>query len=507
MGALAQPVKGNRFYSVQVLEKLDFIENFVTPDRSDLGRTKELMNMTVATATASGLGKSKSETGFPSQIKYIVGNEACERFSYYGMRAILVVFMTDYLMKAPHDAKATYHFFAQAVYFLPLLGAFMADRLFGKYRTIMWLSIVYCLGHLTLALFENETGLLWGLALIALGSGGIKPCVSAFVGDQFTTSNKHLIDKVFSIFYFSINFGAFFSSLLTPLLLTKYGPSVAFGIPGILMALATLIFWLGRKQYIDVPPTGANAKGGFVQVAMAALRNWGTKKGESWLDNARGKFTAEEVEGAKAAWNIFKVFLTVTVFWALFDQQGSSWTLQAKQMDRLFLGVEWEASQIQAANPIMVMVLIPLFSWVIYPGVARLGIQVTPLRKMGVGMILAGLSFAIVGFAQTLIDAGHTVSIAWQMVAYLVITASEVMVSITGLEFAYTQAPKSMKSTIMSFWLLTVAFGNMLVGITAKLNVFTGAGEFYFYGGLMAAVSVIFVISAMRYQGKEYVNA
>ncbi len=444
--------------------------------------------------------------GYPSQIKYIVGNEACERFSYYGMRAILVVYMTDYLMKAPSDAKATYHFFAQGVYFLPLLGAFLADRLFGKYRTIMWLSLVYCLGHLTLALFDGEMGLYAGLALIALGSGGIKPCVSAFVGDQFTTKNKHLLDKIFSIFYFSINFGAFFSSLLTPWLLTKYGPSVAFGVPGILMAIATLIYWLGRKQYVDLPPTGTKTEGGFMAVMLEALRNRGAKKGESFIDNARGKYTTEQVDAAKAAWNIFKVFLSVTVFWALFDQQGSSWTLQAKQMDRTFLGIEWEASQIQALNPIIVMVLIPLFSWGLYPLVEKLGVKVTPLRKMSVGMIFAGLSFGIVGFAQTLIDAGQTVSVAWQLVAYLAITASEVMVSITGLEFAYTQAPKSMKSTIMSFWLLTVAFGNMLVGIIAKMNVFTGAGEFYFYAGLMTAVSLIFVFSATRYKGHEYVN-
>ncbi len=461
---------------------------------------KELKKMTSATVAAQ-------KTGFPSQIKFIIGNEACERFSYYGMRAILVVFMTDYLMKSPSDSKAIYHFFIQACYFLPLLGAFLADRLLGKYRTIMWLSIVYCMGHLTLALFEGEMGLYAGLGLIALGSGGIKPCVSAFVGDQFTSRNKHLIEKVFSIFYFSINFGAFFSSLLTPILLIKYGPSVAFGIPGVLMAIATLLYWLGRKQYVNTPPTGMKVEGGFMQVVFVALKNWGAKKGDSWLDNARVKYNAEQVDGAKAAWNIFKVFATVTVFWALFDQQGSSWTLQAKQMNRMFLGIEWEASQIQAANPIMVMVLIPLFSWGLYPLVEKLGVKVTPLRKMGVGMILAGLSFAIVGLAQTLIDAGNIVTIGWQLVAYLVITASEVMVSITGLEFAYTQAPKSMKSTIMSFWLLTVAFGNMLVGIIAKMNVFTGPGEFYFFGGLMLAVSMIFVFYAMRYKGRDYVNA
>jgi POT family proton-dependent oligopeptide transporter len=445
---------------------------------------------------------------FPSQIKYIVGNEAAERFSFYGMRAILVVFMTDYMMKAGNDAKAIYHFFNQAVYFLPLVGAWVADRYWGKYRTIMWLSVVYCLGHLALALFEGSMGGMYlGLGLIAIGAGGIKPCVSAHVGDQFNKTNNHLLDRIYSIFYFSINFGAFFSSLLTPWMLVKYGPAWAFGIPGILMAIATVVFWMGRKQYVHVPPSGPNGPAGFVSIVSYALSNRSKKKqGESWLDAARGKYSQEEVEGAKSAVSIFKVFATVTVFWALFDQQGSSWTLQAKAMDRSFLGTTWEASQIQALNPIMVMVLIPLFTGVLYPLVEQLGVKVTPLRKMSVGMIFAGLSFVIVGLAQSLLDAGQTVSIGWQMVAYLVLTASEVMVSITGLEFAYTQAPKSMKSTIMSFWLLTVAFGNMLVGIIAKLNVFQGAGEFYFFGGLMFAVSIVFVISAIRYKVRTFIQ-
>jgi len=444
----------------------------------------------------------------PSQIKYIVGNEACERFSYYGMRAILVVFMTEYLMKSATDAKVWYHFFTQACYFAPLLGGYLADRYLGKYPTIIILSLVYCLGHATLAMWENETGLLWGLGLIALGSGGIKPCVSAHVGDQFTDKNKHLLERVFSVFYFSINFGAFFSSLLTPILLIKYGPSWAFGVPGILMAIATFIFWMGRKDYIVVPPSGNSGPAGFMTIFLYSLKNSSKKKpGQSFFDVALNKYSLEEVEAAKSAASIFKVFATVTVFWALFDQQGSSWTLQAKDMDLNFMGMQLEASQIQAINPIMVMLLIPIFTYGIYPLIERMGIKVTPLRKMSIGMLLAGISFVMIGMIQVALESGNKLNVMWQMIPYLVITCSEVMVSITGLEFAYTQAPRSMKSTIMSFWLLTVAFGNMLDAVVAKINIFTGPNEFFFFAGLMFLVSIVFVIGAIRYKVRNFIES
>jgi proton-dependent oligopeptide transporter, POT family len=203
----------------------------------------------------------------PSCIPYIIGNEAAERFSYYGMKTILVIFMTKYLMDSaghlavmdPTEAKIWYHTFSMANYFFPIIGAVIADIFWGKYKTIMTLSVVYCLGHLALAILDTRLGLSIGLTLIAVGSGGIKPCVSANVGDQFTEKNKHLLEKVFNLFYFAINLGAFISSVLTPVLLDKVGPNVAFGVPGVLMFMATVIFWLGRKKFIVIPPVGFKA--------------------------------------------------------------------------------------------------------------------------------------------------------------------------------------------------------------------------------------------------------
>jgi len=220
----------------------------------------------------------------PPGVPYIVGNEAAERFSYYGMNSILVIFMTKYLLDRHGDpnrmtdaqADAWYHTFVSCLYFLPVLGAFLADAVLGKYLVILSLSIVYCFGHLTLAIDHTRLGLVIGLGLIALGAGGIKPCVSANVGDQFGASNQHLLPRVFSWFYFAINFGSTFSTLLIPWMLDPnmvspelaaklpvwlvhfldklHGPEIAFGTPGILMFIATVIFWLGRKKFVHLPP-------------------------------------------------------------------------------------------------------------------------------------------------------------------------------------------------------------------------------------------------------------
>ncbi len=427
----------------------------------------------------------------PPGVPYIIWNEAAERFSFYGMKGILVVFMTQYLMgRAGHvdlmtepEAKTWYHAFTAAVYFTPLLGAILADAFFGKYRTIMALSLVYCGGHLALALDDTRLGLMIGLALIAVGSGGIKPCVSANVGDQFGTRNKHLLEKVFGWFYFSINFGAFASTLLTPWLLDRYGPHVAFAVPGILMAVATLAFWMGRKKFVHVPPGG--------------------------LAFVRETFSGE---GLRVIVRLCIIYVFVAMFWALFDQTGSAWVLQAERMDRRWLGHEWLSSQIQAANPLLIMILIPAFSYAIYPAISRI-FPLTPLRKISIGFFVAAAAFSLSALIETWISRGGSPNIAWQLIAYVILTCAEVMVSITCLEFSYTQAPTRMKSLIMSLYMMSVTFGNVF---TAGVNYFIqnpdgssklpGASYYWFFTIAMLVTAVFFIIVAIRYRGKTYIQ-
>ena len=332
----------------------------------------------------------------PRQIPYIIGNEACERFSFYGMRNILVEFLVGSIILAylpvidrEGYAKDIFHSFVIGVYFFPLLGGWLSDRYFGKYNTVLWFSLIYCAGHACLALFEeSRAGFFTGLFLIALGSGGIKPLVVSFCGDQFDQSNKDKAKIVFDAFYWIINFGSFFASLLAPFLLHRYGPAVAFGIPGVLMFIATVIFWLGRNKYVHVPPSGADPHA-FLKVVTTALkaqrpgeRRWGlyvallglvgavallllwalswTSAAPSWwpdfgfvisaclalglvialgglgaalqLERARGLHPDAAVDGVRAVLRILIVFALVTPFWSLFDQKASTWVLQGREM-------------------------------------------------------------------------------------------------------------------------------------------------------------------------------
>lgn len=505
---------------------------------------------------------AKSKAGFPPQIKYIVGNEGCERYSYYGMRSILTVFMTQTLLMTQEHATEVMHLFMGACYLLPLFGSYLADRVWGRYKTILYLSFFYCIGHAVLAIFEGtQAGLYSGLALIALGSGGIKPCISAFVGDQFKSDQKDLLNKVYDLFYFMINFGSFFSTLLTPLTLKYYGPSVAFGIPGILMFIATGIFWLGNKQYIKVKPSGADKDSfwsiltrgifhnlhfgtknaavawlgvaGIVGLTVYGLMAYGLTGGfvvplvcavlvvvvghQSFWSYANNNHPAKRVEEFKIALGIAKVFSMISVFWALFDQHASTWILQAEQMVRvtkieLFGNVLFEgeilSSQFSAINPILVMIMIPVYTYGIYPALDKV-YPMTSLRRMGWGFMVATAGFATAALIQYPIDAGTPVHIMWQSVQYLLMTAAEVMISITGLTFAYTQAPKSMKSTIMSFWLLSVFIGNLLTAFIVKISIFpVNTGNFYmFFAGLIFIAGLSFALLVRNYKVRDIMEA
>jgi len=426
----------------------------------------------------------------PTGIPYIVGSEAAERFSYYGMNSILVIFMTKYMMNsqgqpdhlADVEAQVWYHNFVSLLYFLPLIGAFLADAVLGKYRTVLILSFVYCFGHLALAINDTRTGLFVGLGLIALGAGGIKPCVSAIVGDQFGTSNQHLLERVYAWFYFSINIGSAFSTLLIPELLQRYGPKVAFGVPGIAMFIATVMFWIGRKKFVHIPPVG-------VRSYFRELRHH---------------------ESIKAILNLLILVPFAAMFWALWQQNFSSWVLQAEKLDRHMFGREWLPAQIQTFNPVFILLMLPLFSYVIYPLLGKVW-RLTPLRKFGLGLFTNALAFAIVAMIQQRLDGGEKPHVIWQIVAFLVLTMGEVMVSVTHLEFAYTQAPRKMKTLVMCTYLGAIALGNVF---TARINALIGSGTldlsgaayFWFFVKVMLVTAVLWLVVSPFYRGKTHIQ-
>jgi dipeptide/tripeptide permease len=382
----------------------------------------------------------------------------------------------------------------------------------------------------------------------------------------------------------------------------RLGTSVAFAIPGILMFLATVVFWLGRRRFVHVPPKPGGKLGlldtlsstalfltfghlfftagrpwwelaayslgfliaglalfayrqhlapddGFLAVMLFSLKRFfvggetepskledesprssdfadksslaavtessvtSTYVLEASADLSRSWFWGPAVrrfgltatEGPIAVLKIISILLFISVFWALFDQHASSWIEQAKMMDLHFLSGEVLPNEIQALNPLLVMMLIPLLN-IVYFGCDRLGIRTPALGRMTVGMFLTSLSFVAAAVIQTRIDAAGAgqVWFAWQIVPFVLLTIGEVMVSVTALEFAYTQAPKRMKSTIMSFLNLTVTLGNILV---ALLSYFAGlklVNFFWVFAGLMAAAAVLFAIRSWFYVQKDY---
>lgn len=613
---------------------------------------------------------------FPPGIPFIVGNEGAERFSFYGMRQILYVYLVALFMgfaaegtvdpglasEAKVRATQITHLFMAGVYLFPMIGAILADRLLGKFRVILWVSLIYCAGHGALAvggragalgqLGTAQSFMFLGLILIAIGSGGIKPCVSANVGDQFTRANAHLITKVFQIFYFIINFGSFFASLLTPWLFKRYGGEIAFGVPGLLMALATVVFWLGRRRFVRAPPQPGGRLGlldfcssslllspllllvgvgatvaeevihaamsnqagatltalqhiaetywphavGALVAALGGLLIFGLRQrlrqdtgflallfhcwrhrrergpGEDFWTPARQRFGEEAAEGPPAVLRIVLVFSMVSVFWALFDQHSSTWVEQAKAMDlsltvptqvwrgwavpALILGAlfgavwlfswianrplsrrvtltvigiltvwglaagiwqtirgGWETldllpAQIAATNPLLVMLIIPLLNSLVYRPFERRGRPLKPLTRMTAGMFLASFSFVAVALLQLWVEAAGPgqVSVLYQFVPFIIITTAEVLISVTGLEFAYTQAPRAMKSTIMGFWSLCVSMGNVLVAFLAPLQTLSLSTFFWTFAVLMAMAAGIFSVLAARYRGRNYLQ-
>ncbi|HSN14294.1 MAG TPA: MFS transporter [Anaeromyxobacteraceae bacterium] len=438
---------------------------------------------------------------YPPQIRFVIGNEALERFAFNGMRSILTSYLVTFVVLPERDAKSWFHAFMMATYLTPLVGGWLADRFLGRYATILRFSFFSIAGYLTLALWQSPAGVVLGAGLIACGAGGILPCASAFIGEQLPSGDPGLLERVYGWFYWVINLGAAGANLAVPFLLQRFGPAVAFAAPSAAMTLATLVFWLGRRHYVASPPSGPKPHG-FVRVVASAVRRIGTHRaGEHWLDAARDAHPPAAVEGAKAVLRVLGIFASVTVFWALFDQTGSSWVIQAEKMDLQLGAWELAPAQLQALNPVLVMLLVPLFTVAVFPRLERRGRLLTPLAKMRVGMAATVLAFVAAAALQMVLDAGRAPSVLWQFPQYLLMTVGEVLVSVTGLEFSYTQAPRSMRSAIMSIWFLTVFLGNLLTLSVLNLVELGDAGSLWFFAALMLAATVTFGAVERRFPG------
>uniref|UniRef100_A0A3Q2YQB4 Solute carrier family 15 member 1 n=1 Tax=Hippocampus comes TaxID=109280 RepID=A0A3Q2YQB4_HIPCM len=373
--------------------------------------------------------------GYPLSIFFIVVNEFCERFSYYGMRAVLVLYFKYFLRWDDDMSTSIYHTFVALCYLTPILGAIVADSWLGKFKTIIYLSIVYTLGQVAMAVSAihditdtDKDGTpddmtfhvvmsMVGLFLIALGTGGIKPCVAAFGGDQFSDSQEKQRRTFFSVFYLCINGGSLLSTIITPILRaqecgihTKQSCyPLAFGVPAALMVVALVVFIVGSGMYYKAEPQGNIMMDvcrciGFAIKNRYRHRSGRYPKRQHWMDWAEEKYDKLLIAQIKMVLKVLFLYIPLPMFWTLFDQKGSRWTLQATTMDGNFGALVIQPDQMQTVNPILILTLVPIMDSVIYPLIKKCGLNFTPLKRMTVGMFLAALAFVCAALVQVEID-------------------------------------------------------------------------------------------------------
>ena len=531
----------------------------------------------------------KKCTGLPFSVVPIVLNELCERWCFYSIRAVLILYLTGPLLFSADDAVSVYSFWIAASYFAPLVGGYVSDVWLGKYRTILLFNIIFYLAGLAVlagtAFFASRAGAFIGLFLMALGTGGIKPCVSAFGADQLTSGSEHESTRFFLVFYAAINIGSTLSFIVTPLVRVAYGYQWAFLLSLAVLSLSIVAFVAGQRTYMIVPPVGrsfygkclrvlhaaqcggkngrappspssssspaaaassdleslplmsaessasaplagaAKASGGASGAALAAASGDGAVRGTAadgdsgllCLDRALRTQPRADIIGVAAVLNILPLFLCTTMFWALFDTQASVWTLQRESMGVVCFGGAGVAcltvEQLGALNPIFVVLIVPLMACAIESlrkcaargsAARRHWIEPTPLRRMTCGMFITAAAFALTAEVQARIDASppRAVSSLWQVPQFFVMTVAEVLVSATGLEWAYTQAPVSMRSSVVALYLSMVAIGNVFTGIlyAALASVLSSLQIMLTLMSLMLVAALAFTALAARYR-------
>ena len=421
--------------------------------------------------------------GHPTAIWFFFWGEFAERCSYYGMRAILTLYLTTQLKMSDERAGEWYYSFKMACYFLPLVGGYLADRFLGKYWTIIGFSVPYVLGQLLIGV-ETETTVLFALALCAMGSGVIKPNISALMGqtyDQQRPGNGPLRASAFLWFYFAVNVGSLISLLAVPIVRNKFGYQVAFLVPAGFMSLALVIFAVGKRHYA-------------VETVGPAPPKTPAEKAEEWRTLTR----------------LFGVFGLMVFFWMVYEHNDVQWVFFARDHIDLKMpdwapawlggGSELAPDQFQFLNALCVLLLIVFFQW-FWKRVDPAGTRVPQTTKILAGFLFTGAAPAIMALAAQGTAGGAKVSMLWIIGAYVVLTVGEVLVYGTMLDLSYTYAPARMKGFITACFLVTNTLGNFVNTQYGKLynNRLSPESFFALDSGVAVAAAVGFFFVARQF--------
>ncbi|WP_338677103.1 peptide MFS transporter [Streptomyces sp. SCSIO 30461] len=473
----------------------------------------------------------KTFFGHPRGMATLFMTEMWERFSWYGMRAILTLYLVAGVLDGPLEdrealAASIYGVYNAVVYMAAMPGGWIADRLWGARKAVLIGGIIIALGHFTLAV-PSDTAFFVGLALIAAGTGLLKPNISAMVGGLYEGQSSARRDAGFSLFYMAINTGA----LAAPLVVGYLGENVdwhlGFSVAGVGMTLAVVQYVLGSRHLGDVgkaPGTPATPEekrsalrkvllwGGLAVVALAADIVLGTYDIEHLVNvlavlgivvpvvyfvamyRNPALTTTDKPKIQAFAW----FFATAVLFWMIYDQSGSLLTLFAdNKTDRVILGWEFPASWYQSVNPAMVIVLAPLFA-ALWVRLAKRNREPSTVTKFALAMLLIGGSFAIMGLAGAAAANSETgkVTVFWLLSVYLVQTLGEMCLSPVGLSLSTKLAPQQFVGQMLGLWFLATATGNALNGWTTKLNEPLGDALYYSMWAVIAVVAGLVFMTA-----------
>lgn len=429
----------------------------------------------------------------PKGLYFLFFTEMWERFSFYGMRALLVLYMTKALMYSDNNAYGVYAAYGALVYAFPLLGGFLADRFLGYRKAIIIGGILMMIGHFMMAI-EQETFFYLALSLLCLGNGFFKPNISSIVGSLYGDGDARR-DAGFTIFYMGINLGAFLSPLACGLIGEKFGWHYGFGLAGIGMGVGLITFLNGQKYLEDkgLPPSTGALKAKVLpglnrlhtillgSILLIPFIAFAIKNNEYvgsilyvvgaavliWL----GYTTFSQERIARDRLMVLTVLiLSQIVFWAFFEQAGSSLTLFADRHVNLnLLGFDITASVTQSFNPLFIIALGPLFS-MLWIWLQSRKMQPSVPMKFALAMVQVGVGFAILVIGARFASADAKTGMMFLVLSYLLQTTGELCLSPVGLSAVTKLAPKAIVSTMMGIWFLATSFSHHFAGIISKMT-------------------------------------
>lgn len=447
----------------------------------------------------------QQKKGHPKGLYLLFFTEMWERFSYYGMRAILILYLTKKFIEGglgmdEKYAMLLYGYFTGFVYFTPLIGGWLADRYLGKRLAVMIGGVTMMLGQFTLFGLNSTTGLYIGLLLLIIGNGFFKPNISTLVGGLYKDGDSRR-DAAFTIFYMGINLGAMIAPLIIGVVTDNmfattnedgsisYGYRYGFLVSGIGMLLGQVIFNLLGPKYL----------GDLGTKPVGAVSDTEVAKVQKSINPETGKELDEKDEKQRIS-VIFILLIFAVFFWAGFEQAGSSLSLYTdKYIDRSIGSFEIPTSWFQSVNPLFIVTLAPLFTlfWA-----SPIGRRLTTPVKMGVGMIILGVGFLFMIGAVAersangdVDDVNNKAALMWLIMTYLLHTIGELCISPVGLSVVTKLSPPKLASVLMAVWMLSSFFANIVGGYIASYVETMGAGEVFTYiAGFVSVCGVLLIL-------------